>query len=367
MKKLLVSLFVFVLYNVNSCRIPETCSVKFSDTTIKLHDIQRLLNGKELECVSNFIKGDYERFSNDLNLCVNLGYSSAEEYENTTFEELQSKMRRLKVGHFCTEGLVVSTYFGMYGLMLSEIGGAENHLITPEVIINSKGRDFVSHCWPFFADTLPYEMLLLRTAYTYGNVALGNCGLKLVEKFLDFKTFYETWYDRLKELENRTEIERHTEMALFIDKWIEENKSSLLEQCKYETALEFADEVKRNKEIISVPSYDLKSKIFTREYEKNSSLRSLQYKYSISGFNKAWTKYAEKTLKKESWWIYGCDVFPYKHNDDLLAMAESLRKTIQNSGGNVHEDFINFKKAVDDGKLFEAIGYEYVGDVYDED
>lgn len=96
----------------------------------------------------------------------------------------------------------------------------------------------------------------------------------------------------LNTMECRIEIERHTEMSEFFNKWIEESKSILLEQCRCEAALEFVDKRNKNREIISAPSYDLKSRIFTYKYEDNSSLCALEDKYRFIGFDNAWTKYA---------------------------------------------------------------------------
>lgn len=47
-------------------------------------------------------------------------------------------------------------------------------------------------------------------------------------------------------------------------------------------------------------------------------------------------------------------------------MADSWKKEIQLSGGNIHKDFINFQKVVDEWKLFEVIRCEYAVDVYGE-
>lgn len=195
--------------------------------------------------------------------------------------------------------------------MSFEILNAENYLTSPDVIINSEGRFLCTHCWPVFADTLPYEMLLLRPAYAYGDIELGNNRFGRIEKYLDFKTFYDDWDDRTQARECRIEIERYTEMAEFLNKWIEENKSILLEQCEYDVALEFFDKVNKNREIISAPSYDLKSRIFTYEYEDNSSF-ALKDKYSLMGFDYAWTKYVRDLLKKEELWLLSIDIFPYE-------------------------------------------------------
>ena len=42
-----------------------------------------------------------------------------------------------------------------------------------------------------------------------------------------------------------------------------------------------------------------------------------------------------------------------------MGLNNNDRFEINESGGNVHEDFIRFKEAIDEGDLFKAIKYQY--------
>ena len=48
---------------------------------------------------------------------------------------------------------------------------------------------------------------------------------------------------------------------------------------------------------------------------------------------------------------------PDRYSNDQGKMADDLLREIDESGGNVHEDFIRFKEAIAEGNLFKAIKF----------
>lgn len=360
MRKILLILFVFVFPDINSCRSPEICTLKLGNTELQFRDMQYFQPG-EFSCITNFVKGNYAEFSNDLNWCVNVVFSNTHEYKSASGNQINKNAIKFKLGEFSISTIAVNSYFGLYDIMLSDIVTPQqnDNMIIPEVIINSEVRHDIKECFPHYVGYLPYELLLLRAAYVCGDISMGRERFKSIKEFVDLKSFFEKWQDRENEIDSNAERERYSEMSIFVDKWIKDNQIALQEHGNYGTALEFSQKVAENKKMISRANYDLKTAITTQEYQEKYSLDSVMRKYYLPCFEDAWEKHAYDDLGKKSWWIFGSDLCSYLYDDALLDMAKKLQDEIEKSGDNIHVDFINFKKAVDDGKLFDAIGYEY--------
>lgn len=275
MRKLLMIFFICLFYLSTACRDQEVHTLKLGKTEICMRDVLYLEPGKDVECVTNFIRGDYVSYSKILHSLVwcNFPPNSLNDYlegKENPFKFLEACSTN-KLEEFCMatsylarSNEVVSFYICFYDDMVNDksVYCEQQDLASIESILYSEAREFFPSYSTFYY--LPYEMLVLRASYVYGNINLGESRLEQIEKFLEFDKFYKKYI-----------------------------------------------RVRANPEI---------------------EIESKKHKYSLPDM--------------------------IKHDDILLKMADDLLREIRESGGNLHEDFIRFKEAIDEGDLFKAIKFE---------